>query len=537
MDNLKLYCRSCGRQFHAEYSNKGQLQSSQLSQHLLSTKGMICKALYDHENMTKVINTRSGLKTTFDFSTSTTKNKLSEIYKNENKIKEEKQTTAMKRKLGFVDMGNEASNTVGKISKRQSNNDNVSSKQDQEKEKVNAVLNNKVLFDATVPKISRDNFDNLSFFTSQITKGMLSDDDMESIQSEEGTEEEKTNIESKNDIESDMLVKWRCERQSENILPMSPELQAEVSLMNLMTQHKMPLSAFHSIMTWAKNSTINPSTPVRKRQTVINDIKKHMNMKTSSEFKPHLIIWLPDNYPTTIYIRSFTDTLYSLLSNKKLMVQENISMPREDSPFLSADFLNREEKSEYVTELHHGEWWINSWKDICQIDDNSIEILVPVILYMDGITTDNNGRLNLTPLNMTLGIFNTETRTRPEAWGTIYYHPDHETESIYQSRKPTSYESLLNLHRGLNAALESFHQTTSNGPLDWDWFPYAGKIWKVKMRFAIAFVVGDTELHDKLCGKYGVRNDKVERLCRHCDCPNEYTVDPKVCMIYVVHIL
>ena len=100
-------------------------------------------------------------------------------------------------------------------------------------------------------------------------------------------------------------------------------------------------------------------------------------------------------------------------------------------------------------------------------------------------------------------------------------------ESIYQSRKLTSYESLLNLHRGLNAALESFHQTTSNQPLDWDWFPYAGKIWKVKMCFAIAFVVGDTELHDKLCGKYGVRNDKVERLCRHCDCPNEYTVDPK----------
>ena len=77
----------------------------------------MCKALYDHENMTKVINTRSGLKTTFDFSTSTTKNKLSEIYKNENKIKEEKQTMAMKKKLSFVDMGNKESNAVGKITK------------------------------------------------------------------------------------------------------------------------------------------------------------------------------------------------------------------------------------------------------------------------------------------------------------------------------------------------------------------------------------------------------------------------------------
>ena len=46
---------------------------------------------------------------------------------------------------------------------------------------------------------------------------------------------------------------------------------------------------------------------------------------------------------------------------------------------------------------------------------------------------------------MTLGIFNTETHTKAEAWSTIYSHPDSEMENIYQSRKPTSYESLLNL--------------------------------------------------------------------------------------------
>ena len=62
--------------------------------------------------------------------------------------------------------------------------------------------------------------------------------------------------------------------------------------------------------------------------------------------------------------------------------------------------MNRKGKNEYVTELHYGKWWINSWKDICQINNDSNEILVPIILYMDGITTDNNDWLNLTPLNM-----------------------------------------------------------------------------------------------------------------------------------------
>ena len=47
------------------------------------------------------------------------------------------------------------------------------------------------------------------------------------------------------------------------------------------------------------------------------------------------------------------------------------------------------------------------------------------------------------------------------------------------------------------------------------------------MKFAIAFVIGDTELHDKLCGQYGVRNDKVKRLCRHCNYPTSEITNPK----------
>ena len=46
--------------------------------------------------------------------------------------------------------------------------------------------------------------------------------------------------------------------------------------------------------------------------------------------------------------------------------------------------------------------------------------MVPVILYMDGICLDAHGRLTLTPLNMTLRIFNVATCKRPEAWGKIY---------------------------------------------------------------------------------------------------------------------
>ena len=51
---------------------------------------------------------------------------------------------------------------------------------------------------------------------------------------------------------------------------------------------------------------------------------------------------------------------------------------------------------------------------------------------------------------------------------------------------------------------------------------FFGKTWSVRMKFAISYVVGDTELHDKLCGKYDSRTGTVKKICRHCDCPTDH---------------
>ena len=88
-----------------------------------------------------------------------------------------------------------------------------------------------------------------------------------------------------------------------------------------------------------------------------------------------------------------------------------------------------------------------------------------MILHMDDIATDNTGRLNLTPLNITLGIFNIKIKLKLEVLLTIYYHPDNETENLYHSHKPTPFESLQNLHASIEAAMESFYQVTQEGDL------------------------------------------------------------------------
>ena len=108
----------------------------------------------------------------------------------------------------------------------------------------------------------------------------------------------------------------------------------------------------------------------RKRETVIKDILKTVP-QVDYHFYPCKINWCPDNKPIQVYTRSFLEALNSLLTNTELVREENYSFPNPDSPFIEPDFEMDDDK--IISELHHGEWWINSWKLICS---KSNEIII-----------------------------------------------------------------------------------------------------------------------------------------------------------------
>ena len=302
----------------------------------------------------------------------------------------------------------------------------------------------------------------------------------------------------------------------------SPQLAAEITLMNLITKYRMPLCALKTIVDWAKTCQNRigfdfcTAKSARRREKIFEDIHHRLNLPTDDVFIPKLIDWLPDNKPATVFHRPFINALNSLLSNNSLVKEGNFSFPDNKTPFSSVN--TSQSSTHIIEELHHGKWWSRTWQSKCEPD--SSEILVPIILYMDGISLDAHGRLTLTPLNMTLGIFNVATRAkRPDAWETIYWHPDKNFLSADHSNTPTSQQNIQNLHNGLELALRSFKEACElqEGVL-WDGLPYAGKIWNgVKMKFAIAYVVGDTELHDRLCGRYICYNGAISKICRHCN--------------------
>ena len=85
--------------------------------------------------------------------------------------------------------------------------------------------------------------------------------------------------------------------------------------------------------------------------------------------------------------------------------------------------------------------------------------------------------------------------------------------------------SIENLHRGLDAAFASFKRQCQTTTV-FKRLPWNGKMHEVKMKFAVAFVIGDTEQHDKFCCRYQSRSMGTICICRHCNCPTKDLVNP-----------
>eukprot|EP00980_Cylindrotheca_fusiformis_P026889 scaffold17865_cov93-Cylindrotheca_fusiformis.AAC.1 len=295
------------------------------------------------------------------------------------------------------------------------------------------------------------------------------------------------------------------------------DISDDLALVELVRRHRLPLSTVKDFSEWAHNAVQKRQDYFQGKPTtygqIVSRLHRQLGLESTNEFKPHLINWLPDETPIAVYIRPFLACVFELLENPRNVGPggQNISLPHPTDPYCSRPDV----EPDHVSELHHGKWWSQTWEKLCQPEAK--EILVPIILYMDGVTTDNNGKLKVTPLNMTLGIFNTKTRRQASAHTVKYYHPDEMAEAAFHQQTTKGVHNVQNLHRGIARAMEDFKELCDNGqPVAWQ-LPYAGRMWDVRMRFSIAFVIGDSVQHDPLCGKY-VKYHGIQRMCRHCDC-------------------
>jgi hypothetical protein len=116
-------------------------------------------------------------------------------------------------------------------------------------------------------------------------------------------------------------------------------------------------------------------------------------------------------------------------------------------------------------------------------------------------------------------MFNQKTRNQPQAWRPLGYIPNLGLQSKAESTHGLKKEEKIKLyHDVLCKILAPLGKLQNEGGLPFC-LHYRGVDYQVILKLPILFIVGDTEGHDHLCGRYNSRAHGVARLCRHCTTP------------------
>lgn len=204
----------------------------------------------------------------------------------------------------------------------------------------------------------------------------------------------------------------------------------------------------------------------------------------------------------------FDECLYSILMDREIMKPENLLWNDEKHPnYNSKEFDDVDSGSVYKTYLRK------------YIGDTTKEKLIPIIFFTDKTHTDMHGRLCLEPVQFTLGIFKRDVRNMPRAWRTLGYAND----LVYKGKCETK-DKLQDYHDILSVILKSYKNRQANPP-EWQFFGHQDEEQVYILRLPVLFIIGDTEGHDKLCGRMTSRGT-ITHLCRYCNVCREDTDDP-----------
>jgi len=183
-----------------------------------------------------------------------------------------------------------------------------------------------------------------------------------------------------------------------------------------------------------------------------------------------------------------------------------------------------------LDEVVDGAWYKKTYAECKEIAGDEDFLVLGVILYCDKTGTDVNQRAGLEPISFTFTNFNRECRYRSEAWRVLGYVPDLEMKSTaYKTKQRLGLmgkgRSCRNYHTCLSKILESLKKFQGKDEPIREWICIGDHVSKRRLFFPVAFIIGDSQSQDKMCGRY-LAYANVPRICRACDVTPEKCDNP-----------
>ena len=306
--------------------------------------------------------------------------------------------------------------------------------------------------------------------------------------------------------------------------PLPESLVPKVELILLLDKINAPLYAFKEFMEWgAKLSSTSIQSGLKRppltREAVLDTLCHRYNLMGSQPIRKK--VTLPKSkVEVEIVTHDFLECLYSLLTDRELMKDENLLvLPTGDGSHSPFGTPGPQTATTLLQDITDGSVYRKAFKVHVQVPGR--DVLVPIILFVDKTFCDVNGRLTLEPVSMTLGIFKKEVRRQPQAWRSLGYVPN---TTIFRSNSSAA-DKASDYHFILTNILDSYRQAQKFPGIAWQ-LTFRGERRNICLKIPLLLVLGDTEGHDKLCGKYQNRT-KAACLCRYCDCPTAETGNPR----------
>jgi hypothetical protein len=321
--------------------------------------------------------------------------------------------------------------------------------------------------------------------------------------------------------DSSLLAQYStyCKNGKDKLPIQSNQYKSAIDLLNILhTAAGSPLYLFDSMMKWAKTATsahrMDFTKEIPKRETFIPLLINQFDYNLLAPI--YKKVTLPGSQAKVeIVIHDFSASLYTLLCDDELMDISNLLLDENDifKPPVKGNINTN------IDDIDTGDVWYDAYQQYVKIE--KLDILCPIIFFIDKTHTDNNQRLCIEQVRLTLGIFKRKVRNLSRAWRSIGYITDQahiENLSTDKTAKMQDYQYMLEI------ILESYKKAQQNS-IAWQ-LNVRGTLQKVSFLIPTLFIIGDTDGHDKLVGKFATRNANVKRLCRYCDCPFHETDNP-----------
>lgn len=327
---------------------------------------------------------------------------------------------------------------------------------------------------------------------------------------------------------------------------LSIPLQCSIDLLHLMNESNISNNQYSNIVKWYEDTSIamskvmNPDSSAKfymnsmnipkDRNKVIKEISSILtNNKDDLSLIPteKVIRALSNNKLYTSISRfPMKGILFSYFLNSYLMSSRNSWV--YDKYYRNPNLIPRETGDQrFYGDIHTGTWFLKAYNNVCPFLS---DILVPIIIFIDETTIDNNGRQSLDAVLLTLGLFRRSTRNKQEAWRLLGYVPDCTSTEVGTEDLPEKPEDKRkDYHHYLQYMLQEVYELEMSDGIIWDLPSLDGKsIEQVRFRFRVMFVSGDAPGLDKLADMYATYSSSSSYLCRDCHCPTEKLDDPEI---------